>query len=160
MQDMIRELKSELSGNFEKVVLGLLMTPAEFDAHELRVAMKVILRPFTKGIYRWSCVYKLKLPAQLYCKEAMLSCFVYLGSRYWWRLSDRDIVYSQCCWNWSHQETVQIRYTVHCLIVYFLSDHLDASWVGLHIASTAFMCMFVNLMHYCRPQARSGEGNN
>lgn len=52
MQDMIRELKSELSGNFEKVVLGLLMTPAEFDAHELRVAMKVILRPFTKGIYR------------------------------------------------------------------------------------------------------------
>ena len=44
MQDIIRELKSELSGNFEKVVLGLLMTPAEFDAHELKVAMKVIFQ--------------------------------------------------------------------------------------------------------------------
>lgn len=42
MQDMIHELKSELSGNFEQVVLGLLMTPTEFGAHELRVAMKVL----------------------------------------------------------------------------------------------------------------------
>jgi len=49
MQDIIRELMSELSGNFEKVVLALMMTPAEFDAHELKVAMKVIFRPCWKS---------------------------------------------------------------------------------------------------------------
>ena len=40
-KDLIGELKSELSGHFEDVVLGLLMTPTEYDAHELRTAVKV-----------------------------------------------------------------------------------------------------------------------
>jgi len=39
-KDLIRELKSELSGHFEQVVLALLMTPAEYDAHELRKSVK------------------------------------------------------------------------------------------------------------------------
>ena len=38
---MISELKSELSGSFESVTLALLMTAPEYDAYELRSAMKV-----------------------------------------------------------------------------------------------------------------------
>ena len=41
LQDLIRELKGELSGHFEDVVLALLMTPKEYDAFVLREAMKV-----------------------------------------------------------------------------------------------------------------------
>ncbi|XP_036382966.1 annexin A4-like [Megalops cyprinoides] len=39
-KDLADELKSELTGNFEKVVLGLLMPPAVYDAYELRNAIK------------------------------------------------------------------------------------------------------------------------
>ncbi|KAM9477197.1 annexin A11a [Clarias gariepinus] len=39
-KDLIKDLKSELSGNFEKLVLAMLKTPAQFDASELREAIK------------------------------------------------------------------------------------------------------------------------
>jgi len=39
-KDLIKDLKSELSGNFEKTVLAMLMTPAKFDAYELYSAIK------------------------------------------------------------------------------------------------------------------------
>jgi len=41
LQDLISELKSELSGRFEKVIIALFVTPSEYDAQELRSAMKV-----------------------------------------------------------------------------------------------------------------------
>ena len=41
MQDLVDDLKSELSGNFEKVMVGLMMTTAGYDAHELKAAIKV-----------------------------------------------------------------------------------------------------------------------
>ncbi|KAL4623076.1 annexin A4-like [Arapaima gigas] len=40
-KDLADELRSELSGNLEKVVLGLLMPAPVYDAHELRDAIKV-----------------------------------------------------------------------------------------------------------------------
>ncbi|XP_048876646.1 annexin A4 [Brienomyrus brachyistius] len=39
-KDLGHDLCSELSGHFEKVVVGLLMTPPVYDAHELRNAIK------------------------------------------------------------------------------------------------------------------------
>ena len=41
MQDLVDDLKSELSGDFEKVMVGLIMTPTQYDAHELKSAIKV-----------------------------------------------------------------------------------------------------------------------
>ena len=40
-QDLIKELKSELSGNFEDVVLALMMTPQEYDASEVYNSIQV-----------------------------------------------------------------------------------------------------------------------
>ncbi|XP_022092306.1 annexin A4-like isoform X2 [Acanthaster planci] len=39
-KDLVKNLKSELKGKLEDVVVGLMMTPAVFDAHQLRKAMK------------------------------------------------------------------------------------------------------------------------
>lgn len=39
-KDLIRDLKSELTGHFEELVVSMLMTPAKFDASELREAIK------------------------------------------------------------------------------------------------------------------------
>ena len=33
-------MKSELSGDFEKVILGLMLTPAEYDAQSIKDAVK------------------------------------------------------------------------------------------------------------------------
>ena len=40
-QDLIKELKGELSGHFEEVVLALMMTPREYDAFVIRKAIEV-----------------------------------------------------------------------------------------------------------------------
>uniref|UniRef100_A0A7N6BZ91 Annexin n=1 Tax=Anabas testudineus TaxID=64144 RepID=A0A7N6BZ91_ANATE len=39
-KDLIRDLKSELTGNFENLVLAMMMSPSHFDASELREAIK------------------------------------------------------------------------------------------------------------------------
>lgn len=41
-KDLIRELKSELSGEFENLIVALMLAPAEYDAMELNRAMKYI----------------------------------------------------------------------------------------------------------------------
>lgn len=40
-KDLLKDLKSELSGNFEKVIRALCLPHADFDATELRNAIKV-----------------------------------------------------------------------------------------------------------------------
>jgi hypothetical protein len=47
LQDLVAELKSELSGNFCHVMTSLCKTPAEHDADELRKAMKVYKKTFS-----------------------------------------------------------------------------------------------------------------
>ena len=42
-KDLKKELHGELSGNFRDVILGLCLSPVEFDAEQLRKAMKVSL---------------------------------------------------------------------------------------------------------------------
>ncbi|XP_077207000.1 annexin A11 [Paroedura picta] len=39
-KDLIKDLKSELSGNFEKTILAMLKTPVGFDVHEIKEAIK------------------------------------------------------------------------------------------------------------------------
>lgn len=41
LQELSAALKSALSGHLEAVILGLLKTPAQYDASELKAAMKV-----------------------------------------------------------------------------------------------------------------------
>jgi annexin A6 len=43
----MKDLKSELSKNLERLVIGLMLTPAEFDAKMMRKAIEV-LKPATK----------------------------------------------------------------------------------------------------------------
>lgn len=40
-QDLMADLKSELGGALAKVILGLMMTPAQYDAKQLKKAMEV-----------------------------------------------------------------------------------------------------------------------
>lgn len=41
LQELPSALKSALSGHLETVILGLLKTPAQYDASELKASMKV-----------------------------------------------------------------------------------------------------------------------
>lgn len=40
----MKDLKSELSKNLERLIIGLMLTPAEFDAKMMRKAMEVKLQ--------------------------------------------------------------------------------------------------------------------
>ena len=41
-QDLLEDLRSRLSGDFESVTAGLVMTPAEYDAYLINKAVQVI----------------------------------------------------------------------------------------------------------------------
>lgn len=41
LKELAAALKSALSGHLETVILGLLKTPAQYDASELKASMKV-----------------------------------------------------------------------------------------------------------------------
>lgn len=40
LQDLVKDLESELSGDFKETILSLMMPPAELDAYTLNKAMK------------------------------------------------------------------------------------------------------------------------
>lgn len=41
-KDLMKDLKSELSKNLERLIIGLMLTPAEFDAKMMRKAIEVM----------------------------------------------------------------------------------------------------------------------
>uniref|UniRef100_A0AAV2L8G7 Annexin n=1 Tax=Knipowitschia caucasica TaxID=637954 RepID=A0AAV2L8G7_KNICA len=52
-KDLMRDLKSELTGNLENLVLAMLMTPSQFDAAELREAIKDLCVGGGEGVRGW-----------------------------------------------------------------------------------------------------------
>lgn len=44
----MKDLKSELSKNLERLIIGLMLNPAEFDAKMMRKAIEVLLIQITK----------------------------------------------------------------------------------------------------------------
>lgn len=42
-RSLLKDLDSEISGDFKKIILGLMKTPAEFDAWAFRAAIEVLL---------------------------------------------------------------------------------------------------------------------
>lgn len=49
-QDLIKDLHSELSGDFRKLVMAMLKTPTEFDASELNSSIKVNTEKMHVGV--------------------------------------------------------------------------------------------------------------
>lgn len=47
----MKDLKSELSKNLERLVIGLMLTPAEFDAKMMKKAMEVRLMYITVRLH-------------------------------------------------------------------------------------------------------------
>lgn len=54
-KDMINELRSELRGDLEDVIVALVTAPAQYDAQELNYAMTVVYSPLFLRILRLSC---------------------------------------------------------------------------------------------------------
>uniref|UniRef100_A0A8C7JW83 Annexin n=1 Tax=Oncorhynchus kisutch TaxID=8019 RepID=A0A8C7JW83_ONCKI len=52
-RDLMKDLKSELSKNLERLIIGLMLTPAEFDAKMMRKAMEV-------GGDGGQCIYRIR----------------------------------------------------------------------------------------------------
>lgn len=51
----MKDLKSELSKNLERLIIGLMLTPAEFDAKMMRKAIEVLLIQITNfELTAWS----------------------------------------------------------------------------------------------------------
>lgn len=50
-QDLMKDLKSELSKNLERLIIGLMLTPAEFDAKMMKKAMEVRLMQITVRLH-------------------------------------------------------------------------------------------------------------
>lgn len=47
----MKDLKSELSKNLERLIIGLMLTPAEFDAKMMKKAMEVRLMQITVRLH-------------------------------------------------------------------------------------------------------------
>jgi hypothetical protein len=43
-QDLIQDLKSELTSNLENITMAMMMTPAEYDAHQIHDAIEVVFK--------------------------------------------------------------------------------------------------------------------
>lgn len=64
-QDLVKDLTSELSGDFRKMVMATLKTPAQFDASELHSAIKVSAQEQLINcsqyfqVIMWLCIVKI-----------------------------------------------------------------------------------------------------
>lgn len=53
-KDLVKDLKGELSGDYWKVIQALCQTHADYDASELRRAIKVILNFLPQNALKWN----------------------------------------------------------------------------------------------------------
>lgn len=70
-QDLIDDLKYELTGKFERLIVSLMRAPAYHDAKEIRDAIKV--RPL---LY----VFKIPFTLSFYCIFDLILCFQGVGT--------------------------------------------------------------------------------
>ena len=64
-KDLGDEFKSETSGNFQKLLVGLLMTPVEYDCMEMQKAMKGRMHIFKYSNLHYTCTYLVRTKYEL-----------------------------------------------------------------------------------------------
>lgn len=95
LQDLMKDLKSELSRNLERLIIGLMLTPAEFDAKMMRKAMEV-----TWVCFVWACNWPQPTETWLHLSEFY---------RYWPKL--------WCGGSWQSFTAQTLRANKSCMIV-------------------------------------------
>lgn len=80
LQDLVKDLKSELGGKLEDLIVALMATPASYDANELRQAIKVKAALQTTAFFIFSGTLFILSFIYPFCHSVIhpVSCFLLL----------------------------------------------------------------------------------